>query len=85
MQTTIQKWGNSSAVRIPKPLLESAGIGPSDRIRLLIEGGDIIIRKVERPEHITLAQRLAASGETAADYANAKEWDETSVGQEVFW
>jgi hypothetical protein len=61
------------------------GIEPNDRIKLLIAGGDIIIRKVERPGHIPLAQRLAASGEKVADYANTKEWDETSVGQEVFW
>ena len=86
MPATIQKWGNSHAVRLPKPLLESVSLKEHDPIVLVVSGQDIIIRK--RPEahaHRTLRDRLEAGG-PPRDFALADgEYDASAVGAEVFW
>ena len=41
-QTRIVRIGNSQGIRIPKPLLEQAGIG--DRVELEVRNGQISIR-----------------------------------------
>lgn len=47
MTTTIQKWGNSQGVRIPKFLLESVDWNESDQLNISVENNKIIIEKVE--------------------------------------
>ena len=39
MQATIQKWGNSHAVRLPKNLLDSLGLHENDIVNLSAENG----------------------------------------------
>lgn len=48
MLTTIQKWGNSKAVRIPKPLLEKTNLTENDAVELIAEEKRIIIQKVSK-------------------------------------
>lgn len=45
-QTRIVRIGNSQGIRIPKPLLEQAGIG--DRVELEVHEGQISIRPARR-------------------------------------
>lgn len=40
---TIGKWGNASALRIPKPFCDSLGIGIGDDVRISIEGNNRLI------------------------------------------
>jgi len=35
MYTKVQKWGNSKAVRLPKYIVEEAGIKENDRVELM--------------------------------------------------
>ena len=59
MYATIQKWGNSNGLRIPKSLLESLGIRENDRVELLQTAEDTLtIKKVSAPAHKTLEERL---------------------------
>ena len=59
MTTTVQKWGNSQAVRLPKVILETSGIKASEQVRIFATDNQIIIEKInELKEHISLAQRL---------------------------
>jgi len=59
MRTTIQKWGNSQAVRLPKAILETASIKENEQVDILAERNQIIIKKSrKRREHIPLAERL---------------------------
>ena len=46
VQTRIVRIGNSQGIRIPKPLLEQAGIG--DRVELEVHDGQIAIRPARR-------------------------------------
>jgi antitoxin MazE len=82
----VQKWGNSNAIRLPKPLLQSVNINENDSVLLTTSGENIIISKLEKGiKHITLEQRLADAG-VALDYKiDSPELDSSSVGDEVFW
>ena len=86
MNSTIQKWGNSSAIRLPKPLLNSVNLKVHDTVTLIVSGEDIIIRKAtSKPEHKTLEQRLLEAGLPAGFIIEQGDLDDSSVGDEVFW
>lgn len=53
----IVKWGNSLAVRIPKPLAEQAGVAEGDPIEIEAERGQI---KVKRKSRVPTLQKLVA-------------------------
>lgn len=79
MYTTIQKWGNSQAVRLPKAILEMAEIHENDRVKIIVENGMIIINPVKK--HKTLKERLAGYKE---DY-HCSEWNTGKpLGKEVW-
>ena len=69
MYTTIQKWGNSRAIRLPRSILEKAGLAEKDQVELVVREGSITIIPVKK--HLTLRER-------AADYHKTykpTEWD----------
>ena len=47
MKTRIVRIGNSKGVRIPKPLLEEAGL--DDEVDITIQGQSLVIRPVNNP------------------------------------
>jgi len=57
---TIQKWGNSQGLRIPKVLLDAFGIRENDRVELVQTEDSIQIRKATATQHKTLEERLTA-------------------------
>lgn len=59
MEATIQRWGNSQGLRIPKILLDSLGIQENDRVELTQTECGIHIQKVTA-SHRTLEERLIA-------------------------
>lgn len=60
MFVTVQKWGNSLGVRIPKVVLDAAAISENDKVELQQDGGTISIRKLAPTAHRTLEERLVA-------------------------
>jgi antitoxin MazE len=79
MYTTIQKWGNSQGVRIPKSILKMAELNENDEVMLQVKDGNLIIVPVKR--HRTLAERIA---EYEGVY-KCEEWKTgESKGKEVF-
>ena len=44
METTIQKWGNSLAVRIPKIFAEEAGLGENSIVEMSFVNDFVIIK-----------------------------------------
>ena len=58
MYTTIQKWGNSHAVRLPKGVLEVAALRENDPVEIKTEHNYIIIKRANI-RHKTLKERLA--------------------------
>lgn len=58
MYATIQRWGNSNGLRLPKALLEAIGMKENDRVELIQSADSITIRKVAPVQHKTLEERL---------------------------
>lgn len=80
MTTTIQKWGNSSAIRLPKGILSKLNLNNSDSLDIEIQDNNIILTKVDRKKHITLANRL--KNYNGNEYAS-EEWETGTFGKEV--
>ena len=82
MQTAIRRWGNSSAIRIPKDILESAGMIEGNTVRISAENDCITIRKESAAlKHRTLKERLA---NFKGEY-RAEEWSTGApLGKEVW-
>lgn len=70
MYTTIQKWGNSQAIRLPKGLLEVAALHENDKVEIRAGNDCIIIRRANK-KHKTLEERLAGF---SGDF-KCTEWD----------
>ena len=58
MKTRVKKWGNSLALRIPKPLAVEVGLEDSSPIELSLMDGRLVITPVVEPE-LSLATLLA--------------------------
>ena len=69
MYTTIQKWGNSNAIRIPKTILEMTELSENDKVELRVQDGNITIIPIKK--HISLDERIA---EYEEEYI-CEEWD----------
>ena len=80
MFSSIQKWGNSNAIRIPKGILEDAVLQENDRVEIKAEKGCIIVSRVDK-KHKTLEERLAGY---EGGY-NPGEWDTASPKGKEVW
>ena len=47
MTTSIQKWGNSQGIRIPKILLDTVKWNEDEEISIIVEDGKLILEKVK--------------------------------------
>lgn len=48
-ETTVSKWGNSLAIRIPLGVARQAGLGEGDAVALALDGdGGIVLRPTRR-------------------------------------
>jgi len=50
VETLINKWGNSAAVRIPAVTLKTARLSLNDAVSLRVEGGRIVIEAAAPPK-----------------------------------
>jgi antitoxin MazE len=48
MQTTIQQWGNSLALRIPKAFAQQTKVKKGSRVNLTLENGRVIMKPIRR-------------------------------------
>ena len=88
MHATIQKWGNSHGLRIPKALRDAVGLREHDRVELVQSEDSIQIRRVSSVPHRTLEERLTAFyGKPVEEIErmSAQEYDWGSAeGQEIW-
>lgn len=80
MKTKVQKWGNSLAVRIPKPFAEEAGLERETSVEMSVEEGKIVIERTELPE-IELERLLER---VTAEYIHEEVDTGRSVGKEAW-
>ena len=76
--TTIQKWGNSQAVRLPKAILESVSLEENDKVEITADSEVIIIKKASRRRRAkkSLEERFA-------DYTGEYECEEYDWGKPI--
>lgn len=79
MQATIQKWGNSQGIRIPKAFLEALGMAENDVVELDRFDDNIVIRKVKKRTKLTLNDIF----NNDEDMAEKFDWG-VPVGKEVW-
>jgi antitoxin MazE len=53
MKTKVQKWGNSLAVRIPKPFAEEIGLEPNTPVEVSVEEGKLVVSR-SQPSSMSL-------------------------------
>lgn len=80
MHVRVQKWGNSLAVRIPKPLAEDAEVKEGTVLNLAVSGGKVVAtpvqkRKLSLRQLLTKVSRKNLHGEVDSG---------RSVGREVW-
>ena len=75
MYATIQKWGNSGALRIPKAILETASIKENDKVEILADNNGITIRKASR--------KFKNLDELFKDYKGTYKCEELDTGEPV--
>ena len=81
MYATIQKWGNSQGLRIPKSLLDTAGLRENDRVELKLSEDGITIRKAAPFRHRTLAERLTDYYGKPVEEITRMDGEETDWGE----
>jgi len=55
MRTKVQKWGNSLALRIPKPFADEVGLQPDTAVVVFLKEGKLV---VSRSQSISLDELL---------------------------
>jgi antitoxin MazE len=78
-RTHLVKIGNSQGIRIPRPLLEQAGLNTEENVELLVEGDRLIIQPIAEPRRgwEEAFERMAQSGDDILiDPDIGTEWDE---------
>lgn len=80
MYATIQRWGNSQGLRIPKALLDALGLRENDRVELTQTDDGIQIKKAAA-EHRTLEERLVAFYGKPVDKIHKLEEQEINWGK----
>lgn len=81
MYVTIQKWGNSQGLRIPKALLDAVGLKEHDRVELVQVEDGISIRRAAPAPHRTLEERLTAFYGKPIDQIGRIEGEELDWGK----
>jgi len=49
METRVQKWGNSLAVRIPKPLADQVGLKENSPVQISLRDSQLVVAPVAKP------------------------------------
>ncbi|HEY3137986.1 MAG TPA: AbrB/MazE/SpoVT family DNA-binding domain-containing protein [Blastocatellia bacterium] len=51
MVSRIQRWGNSQGVRLPKTVLDLAHIEVGDKVEIIVDDQQILVKKVPRAKY----------------------------------
>ena len=82
METKIQKWGKSLALRIPDAIAEEAGLEYGHAVDMRIVDGEIRIKRARQRKRYDLDEMLAS----VPDDFDEGEWDiGPPVGNEIWW
>ena len=52
MKTTIRRWGNDAAIRIPAALMQQVNLRIGQEVDIRVEGGGIVLAPVRQPRDL---------------------------------
>jgi antitoxin MazE len=80
MKARIQKWGNSLALRIPKPFAEESNLREDSAVEISVRSGKLVVVAIEEPQ-LSLEELVA---QITPENRHAEIDTGTSVGNEVW-
>lgn len=80
MTTTIQKWGNSLAVRLSKHVAESVDFEEGNLVEVTVENNEVVIRAVPKTEY---SLKTLLKGVTLRNKHSAIDWG-SPRGKEIW-
>ncbi|MCL1883258.1 MAG: AbrB/MazE/SpoVT family DNA-binding domain-containing protein [Defluviitaleaceae bacterium] len=83
MVTTIQKWGNSHAIRLPESILESLFLQENDSVEIMAESDVIRIRKANQKRRARKSLEERFENYTGDYQCTEYDWGKP-VGREVW-
>jgi antitoxin ChpS len=83
MELSVQKWGNSAAVRLPTELLGMLKVTLGDKLSVNVQSEGVLL-KAARPSY-SLADLVAQCALSAAEPADMAAWSQVKpVGREAW-
>jgi antitoxin MazE len=80
MKARIQKWGNSLALRIPKPFAEESNLREDSPVEISVRSGKLVVVAIEEPQ-LSLEELVA---QITPENRHAEIETGTAVGNEVW-
>ena len=80
MNATVQKWGNSLALRIPSSVAKDISLHQGSTVELTIENGSIVVKPAKKRK-MSLARLL--SGVTKSNRHSEQDWG-APIGKEIW-
>lgn len=59
MDAVLKKWGNSTAVRLPAPVLREAHLAENQTVEIEVQHGKIVISRSSKPPKYDLSDLLS--------------------------
>ncbi len=81
MRSKIQQWGNSLALRIPKPFAEEAGLSRHSDVELSVVDGNLLVFPITEPQPPILNELL---DEVTDDNLHSETDTGPAVGREIW-
>lgn len=72
MELSVQKWGNSAAVRLPTELLKLLKVTPGDKLSVTVQPDGVLL-KASRPAY-SLAELVAQCDPSAPEPSDMAAW-----------
>lgn len=83
MELSVQKWGNSAAVRLPSELLGILKVALGDKLTVDVQNDGVLL-KAKRPTY-ALADLVAQCDPSAPEPADMAAWNQSKpVGREAW-
>ena len=68
MKVQLAKWGNSTAVRLPKAVAQELGLKPGVQLDLVVEGRDVRLRPLQKSPRELLEEMIAEAKRLGPEY-----------------
>jgi antitoxin MazE len=78
---SLQKWGNSTGIRIPKKVIDKAHLNAGEELALSVHGKTIVLTPIKRKDKVQLKEIL--KGVTPEDVGGEFDWG-APVGKEIW-